>query len=131
MVDRKGALRRRGVLAGMAGATAALGAPAILRAAPSGQPVRVGGTLSLTGFLAQTAVIHKISAEMMVEEINKRNGLLGRPEILRQLFDAAPNLVRGFGGRLPDVSWQFGDRADRLLRWRHRLTSREAVIVRP
>ena len=79
MVDRMGALRRRGILAGMAGATAALAAPAILRAAPSGQPVRVGGTLSLTGFLAQTAVIHKISSEMMVEEINKRNGLLGRP----------------------------------------------------
>ena len=61
MVDRMGAWRRRRVLAGMVGATAALAAPAILRAAPSGKPVKVGGTLSLTGFLAQTAVIHKIA----------------------------------------------------------------------
>src|ERR1043166_3457915 len=52
MVDRVGALRRRGVLAGMVGTPAALGAPVILHAAPSGPPVRVGGTLSLTGFLA-------------------------------------------------------------------------------
>src|SRR5476649_407302 len=71
--------RRRHVLAGLAGMTAALGAPAILRAAPSGTPVRVGGTLSLTGFLAQTALVHKITAEIMVEEINGRNGFLGRP----------------------------------------------------
>jgi branched-chain amino acid transport system substrate-binding protein len=78
MVEGKGASRRR-VLAGMVGGAAALAAPAIGRAAPSGKPVRVGGTLSLTGFLAQTAVIHKISAEIMVEEINGRNGLLGRP----------------------------------------------------
>jgi len=79
MVERKGAVRRRGVLAGFAGAGAMLGTPAILRAAPSGKPVRVGATLSLTGFLAQTAIVHKIASEMMVEEINGRNGLLGRP----------------------------------------------------
>ena len=79
MVEQVGAWRRRRVLAGMAGGAAALAAPAILRAAPSGTPVKVGGTLSLTGFLAQTAVIHKIAAEIMVEEINGRNGFLGRP----------------------------------------------------
>ena len=61
MIDRMGAWPRRRVLAGMVGATAALGAPAILRAAPSGTPVKVGGTLSLTGFLAQTALLHKIA----------------------------------------------------------------------
>ena len=79
MVDKMGAWRRRDVLAGMAGAGVVLAAPAIGRAAPSGKPVRVGGTLSLTGFLAQTAVIHKIAAEMMVEDINSRDGFLGRP----------------------------------------------------
>jgi len=66
MVDRMGAWARRRVLAGMVGASAALATPAILRAAPSGTPVKVGGTLSLTGFLAQTAVIHKIASEIMV-----------------------------------------------------------------
>ena len=64
MNDRMGAWRRRHVLGGIIGASAALAAPAIVRAAPSGQPVKVGGTLSLTGFLAQTAVIHKIAAEI-------------------------------------------------------------------
>ena len=78
MVDGQ-SWRRRRVLASLAGMTAVLGAPAILRAAPSGKPVRVGGTLSLTGFLAQTALVHKIAAEIMVEEINDRNGFLGRP----------------------------------------------------
>jgi hypothetical protein len=34
----------------MMGGAAALAAPGIVRAAPSGKPVRVGGTLSLTGF---------------------------------------------------------------------------------
>jgi branched-chain amino acid transport system substrate-binding protein len=104
MVDRMGALRRRGVLAGMAGTAAALGAPAILRAAPSGTPVRVGGTLSLTGFLAQTAVIHKISAEMMVEEINKRNGFLGRPVEYVLLDDQSkPEVARSLYEKLITV----------------------------
>ena len=103
MVDRKGALRRRGVLAGMA-ATAAFGAPALLHAAPSGAPVRVGGTLSLTGFLAQTAVIHKISAEMMVEEINKRNGFLGRPVEYVLLDDQSkPEVARSLYEKLITV----------------------------
>ncbi len=48
-------------------------------AAPSGPPVRVGSTLSLTGFLAQTGLIHKIAGELYVEQLNKKNGLLGRP----------------------------------------------------
>jgi len=78
MRERVGSWRRRHVLAGLLGSTAMLAAPAIGRAAPSGKPVRVGGTLSLTGFLAQTAVIHKIASEIMVEEINSRDGFLGR-----------------------------------------------------
>ena len=41
MIDRTGAWPRRRVLAGMIGTTAVLGAPAILRAAPSGTPVKV------------------------------------------------------------------------------------------
>src|SRR4029453_12404542 len=48
-------------------------------AAPSGPPIRIGGTLALTGPLAATALLHKITAEIYVEELNKSNGLLGRP----------------------------------------------------
>src|SRR5258706_13374883 len=96
--------RRRHVLASLAGMTAALGAPAILRAAPSGTPVRVGGTLSLTGFLAQTAVIHKIAAEMMVEDINGRNGFLGRPVEFVLLDDQSkPDVARSLYEKLITV----------------------------
>ncbi len=104
MNDRMGVWRRRHVLAGMVGATAALGAPALLRAAPSGKPVRVGGTLSLTGFLAQTAMIHKIAAEIMVEEINGRNGFLGRPVEYVLLDDQSkPEVARSLYEKLITV----------------------------
>ncbi|QQS11911.1 MAG: amino acid ABC transporter substrate-binding protein [Rhodospirillales bacterium] len=78
MTGFTGQWRRRHVLAGLAGA-ASVGLSGAGRAAPSGKPVRVGGTLSLTGPLAQTALIHKIAAEISVEEINAREGFLGRP----------------------------------------------------
>ena len=104
MVERVGAWRRRHVLAGMVGASATIAAPSILRAAPSGKPVRVGGTLSLTGFLAQTAVIHKIASELMVEEINSRNGLLGRPVEYVLLDDQSkPEVARSLYEKLITV----------------------------
>lgn len=49
------------------------------QAAPSGPPVRIGGTLALTGPLGSQAIIHKIVADIYVERLNSRNGLLGRP----------------------------------------------------
>ena len=48
-------------------------------AAPAGPPERIGSTLALTGPLAATSMIHKIAGEISVEQINKRNGFLGRP----------------------------------------------------
>ncbi len=99
-----GAWRRRRVLAGIVGAGVALASPAILRAAPSGKPVRVGGTLSLTGFLAQTAIIHKIAAEIMVEEINGREGFLGRPVEYLLLDDQSkPDVARSLYEKLITV----------------------------
>lgn len=47
--------------------------------AQSGQPIRVGSSLAITGPLAATALIHKITGEIYVEQMNKRGGLLGRP----------------------------------------------------
>lgn len=86
------------------GTTAVLAAPAIVRAAPSGKPVRVGGTLSLTGFLAQTAVIHKIASEIMVEEINSRDGFLGRPVEYVLLDDQSkPDVARSLYEKLITV----------------------------
>ena len=96
-----GAWRRRRVLTGLVGAGAALASPAILRAAPSGKSVRVGGTLSLTGFLAQTAIIHKIAAEIMVEEINGREGFFGRPVEYLLLDDQSkPDVARSLYEKL-------------------------------
>jgi len=64
-------------------ATSALGASALLShpaaAQPSGTPIKVGSTLSLTGPLASTSLIHKLTGELYVESLNKRGGLLGRP----------------------------------------------------
>lgn len=57
----------------------ALGPVGPTAAGPSGPPVRIGGTLALTGPLAPTALVHKIAGDIAVEQINKRNGLLGRP----------------------------------------------------
>jgi branched-chain amino acid transport system substrate-binding protein len=95
---------RRRVLAGLAVGAASLAAPSLVRAAPSGKPVRVGGTLSLTGFLAQTAVIHKITSEIMVEEINRRNGFLGRPVEYVLLDDQSkPEVARSLYEKLITV----------------------------
>ncbi len=48
-------------------------------AAPSGEPIVVGSTLSLTGPLSATGVIHQIAGEQFVERLNEQGGLLGRP----------------------------------------------------
>lgn len=104
MRKRNGSWRRRHVLAGLLGSMAMLAAPSIGRTAPSGKPVRVGGTLSLTGFLAQTAVIHKIASEIMVEEINSRDGFLGRPVEYVLLDDQSkPDVARSLYEKLITV----------------------------
>src|SRR5262245_45982442 len=68
-------------------------------AVPAGTPIKIGGTLALTGPLAATALLHKITAEIYVEELNRGNGLLGRlvewillddqskPEVTRSLYE--------------------------------------------
>jgi branched-chain amino acid transport system substrate-binding protein len=58
---------------------AAESAPAESAAAPSGEPIVVGSTLSLTGAFAPTAVIHRIAGEQFVDQLNASGGLLGRP----------------------------------------------------
>ncbi len=60
------------------GSTMALAAlPSLARA--QGQPIRIGSTMSMTGPLAATAMLHKISTEIFIEGLNRRGGLLGRP----------------------------------------------------
>ncbi|TDD67617.1 ABC transporter substrate-binding protein [Jiangella aurantiaca] len=47
--------------------------------APSGDPIVVGSTLSLTGAFGPTGIIHQIAGEQFVEQLNESGGLLGRP----------------------------------------------------
>ena len=71
--------------------TAAL--PGALRA--QGKPLRIGSTLPLTGPLASLALIHRVSGEIYVENLNKRGGLLGRPvEWVLRDDQSKPELTR-------------------------------------
>ena len=64
-------------------------------AAPSGPPIRIGSTLALTGPLSGTAIIHKLTGEIYVEQLNKKNGLLGRPvEWVLRDDQSKPDLAR-------------------------------------
>ena len=47
------------------------------QAAPSGTPIRIGSTLALTGPLSGTAIIHKLTGEIYVEQLNKNTGCSG------------------------------------------------------
>jgi branched-chain amino acid transport system substrate-binding protein len=90
----------RGGLAGLV--LLALVATAV--AAPSGPPIRIGGTLALTGPLAPTALLHKIAGEIYVDELNKGNGLLGRPVEWVLLDDQSkPDLTRSLYEKLITV----------------------------
>lgn len=70
------------VLVGLA--TAGTGASAPTQ---SGDPIVVGGTLSLTGAFGATGVIHKAAGETFVRWINNNGGLLGRPVEWKLLND--------------------------------------------
>jgi branched-chain amino acid transport system substrate-binding protein len=73
-------------------------------AGPSGPPVRIGSTLALTGPLAPTALLHKIAGEIYVEELNRANGLLGRPVEWVLLDDQSkPDVVRSLYEKLITV----------------------------
>ena len=62
-----------------ASAAAPSAAASATAAAPSGEPIVVGSTLSLTGAFGATGTIHRIVGEMFVERLNENGGLLGRP----------------------------------------------------
>ena len=103
-------LRHRGFLSATAGLTV-LALVASAGAAPSGQPIRIGGTLSMTGPLSATSLIHQIVGEIYVEQLNKKNGLLGRP-VEWVLYDdqSKPDLTRTLYEKLITV-----DKVDLLI----------------
>ncbi|MGE0734765.1 MAG: amino acid ABC transporter substrate-binding protein [Alphaproteobacteria bacterium] len=100
--QKKNGWNRRAVLAGMAGAAAMASVGRV--AAQAKTPIRIGGTLALTGPLAQTSLIHKITAEVYVELLNKRGGLLGRPVEYIVLDDQSkPEMARSLYEKLITV----------------------------
>lgn len=100
---------RRAIVALLIGAFANAALPAA--AAPSGPPVRIGSTLALTGPLAATAMLHKLVGEIYVEQLNQRNGLLGRPvEWVLKDDQSKPDLARTLYEQLITV-----DKVDLLL----------------
>jgi branched-chain amino acid transport system substrate-binding protein len=62
---------------------------------PSGDPVKIGSTLALTGPLAATAMVHKIVGDIYVDKLNHGKGLLGRPvEWVLKDDQSKPDLAR-------------------------------------
>src|SRR5918996_6336730 len=98
-------IRMRRVACGTAiAALALLTLTVAASAAPSGTPVRIGGTLALTGPLGPTALLHKIAGEVYVDELNRGNGLLGRPVEWVLLDDQSkPELARSLYEKLITV----------------------------
>lgn len=91
-----GKIGRREALVGI-GAATALGAAHPLWA--QGGPIRIGGSLAITGPLSATALVHKLTGEIYLDDLNRRGGLLGRkvewvlkddqskPDVARTLYE--------------------------------------------
>ena len=79
--------QRRTLLAAAGTLMLAYGLPAHAQGGSGAEPIRVGGTLPLTGPLAPVGGIHKVAAEVFVDALNKRGGLLGRKVELMLLDD--------------------------------------------
>jgi branched-chain amino acid transport system substrate-binding protein len=104
-------LRNRAIAALALVLLVAVAVPVSGPAAPSGPPVRVGSSLALTGPLAATALVHKITGEIYVEQLNRKNGLLGRPVEWVLLDDQSkPDVARTLYERLITV-----DKVDLLI----------------
>lgn len=81
---------------------------------PSGAPIVVGESLSLTGALAPTAAIHNGVANLVVEWVNRCGGITGRPLELKVLDDqstpaqAASNYERLINDKVNLVMGAYG-----------------------
>lgn len=99
--------RRRQLLLGLGG----LALTGSVRGQPKGNPIRVGCSLALTGPLAATTLVHRVVGEIMVEQINKKGGLLGRPVEWVVVDDQSkPDVARSLYERLITV-----DKVDLIL----------------
>ena len=85
-------LSRRRVLWALPGSAALMSAPALSQAGP----IKIGGTLPLTGGNASIGKVAQATAQIWAEDINKRGGLLGRKvELVIYDDQTNPTLVPG------------------------------------
>src|SRR5579884_4081657 len=74
---------KSGVLASIAGATAALATGAMLFVSAANaqdkQPIKIGFSMALTGGLAANGKQALLGAKIWEDDVNKSGGLLGRP----------------------------------------------------
>lgn len=93
-------LSRRRVLWALPGSAALMSAPALSQAGP----IKIGGTLPLTGGNASIGKVAQATAQIWAEDINKRGGLLGRKvELVIYDDQTNPTLVPGLYTKLLDV----------------------------
>jgi branched-chain amino acid transport system substrate-binding protein len=87
-----------------AAAAAALGALAGGAAAQSGQPIKIGFSMAMTGGLAANGKSALLAQKIWEEDVNAKGGLLGRPVRLVYYDDQSnPSTVPGIYTKLLDV----------------------------
>jgi branched-chain amino acid transport system substrate-binding protein len=98
-------LKWRGVVASFFAATALAALPFPAGAqAPSGEPIKIGFAMSLTGPLSPNGKQALLGMKIWEEEINAKGGLLGRPVKLVYYDDQTnPSTVPGIYTKLLDV----------------------------
>ena len=97
--------RSQGLLAGFAlVAAASLPIAATAQQTPSGEPIKIGFGMGLTGGLAASGKAALLAMKIWEEEINAKGGLLGRPVKLIYYDDQSnPATVPGIYTKLLDV----------------------------
>src|SRR3954470_5435759 len=85
-------------------ALAAMAASAAQAQAPSGEPIKIGYSMSLTGPLAANGKSALLAQKIWEEDVNAKGGLLGRPVKLVYYDDQTnPSTVPGIYTKLLDV----------------------------
>ena len=97
-------LTRRGVAGALGAVLLAAGLAAAPVSAQSGEPIKIGFSMALTGPLASNGKQALLGAKIWEEEINAKGGLLGRPVKLINYDDQSnPATIPGIYMKLLDV----------------------------
>src|SRR5215471_18579160 len=97
-------LKWRGVASFLAVAAVAVFLTPAKAQAPSGEPIKIGFSMALTGPLAANGKQALLGAKIWEEETNKKGGLLGRPvKIIYYDDQSNPSTVPGIYTKLLDV----------------------------